>query len=107
MFNCLSHVLTSTWIQEKYLFLPILPFKENVFPLTRITLKGILICFSMLKSSLCGGYVNFGVFRLYGDMALDDALNTFVKMLLSVPQSDMLVSSFLCLFNLLNNLSKM
>ncbi|KAG8202061.1 hypothetical protein JTE90_010426 [Oedothorax gibbosus] len=44
----------------------------------------------MLKSSLVGGYVNFGVFRLYGDLALDDALSTFVKMLLSIPQSDML-----------------
>ncbi|GFW59359.1 exportin-7 [Trichonephila clavipes] len=51
---------------------------------------GISICFSMLKSALCGGYVNFGVFRWYGDVALDDALNTFVKMLLSIPQSDML-----------------
>lgn len=56
-------------------------------------LKGISICFSMLKFALCGGYVNFGVFRFYGDVALDDALNTFVKMLLSVPQSDLLVSS--------------
>lgn len=55
----------------------------------------------MLKSALCGGYVNFGVFRWYGDVALDDALNTFVKLLLSVPQSDMLVSVFLYLsFNL-------
>lgn len=48
----------------------------------------------MLKFALCGGYVNFGVFRFYGDVALDDALNTFVKMLLSVPQSDLLVSIF-------------
>lgn len=55
------------------------------------TLKGISICFSMLKSALCGGYVNFGVFRLYGDTALDDALSTFIKLLLSVPQSDLLV----------------
>ncbi|XP_071044353.1 exportin-7 isoform X2 [Parasteatoda tepidariorum] len=56
----------------------------------KMKLKGISICFSMLKSALCGGYVNFGVFRWYGDVALDDALNTFVKMLLSVPQSDLL-----------------
>lgn len=61
--------------------------KDQIYPLK---LKGISICFSMLKSALCGGYVNFGVFRLYGDSALDDALNTFVKMLLSVPQSDLL-----------------
>ena len=45
----------------------------------------------MLKAALCGSYVNFGVFRLYGDEALDNALNTFVKLLLSIPQSDLLV----------------
>ena len=45
----------------------------------------------MLKSALCGGYVNFGVFHLYGDTALDDALNIFIKLLLSIPQSDLLV----------------
>lgn len=38
-----------------------------------------------------GGYVNFGVFRLYGDTALDNALNIFVKLLLSIPQPDLLV----------------
>lgn len=51
----------------------------------------------MLKFALCGGYVNFGIFRFYGDVCLDDALNTFVKMLLSIPQSDLLVSLFVCL----------
>merc|ERR1719209_527644 len=44
----------------------------------------------MLKAALCGSYVNFGVFRLYGDEALDNALNTFVKLLLSIPQTDLL-----------------
>ena len=29
-------------------------------------------------------------FRLYGDEALDNALNTFVKLLLSIPQTDLL-----------------
>lgn len=57
-------------------------------------LKGISICFSMLKAALCGSYVNFGVFRLYGDEALDNALNIFVKLLLSIPQSDLLVSIY-------------
>ena len=95
--------------------------KEQMYPLK---LKGISICFSMLKAALCGSYVNFGVFRyelyplqltartvavvqytmlrvmyyfqfyprLYGDEALDNALNTFVKLLLSIPQTDLLVS---------------
>jgi len=61
--------------------------KEQMYPLK---LKGISICFSMLKAALCGSYVNFGVFRLYGDDALDNALNSFVKLLLSIPQSDLL-----------------
>jgi exportin-7 len=61
--------------------------KEQTYPLK---LKGISICFSMLKAALCGSYVNFGVFRLYGDETLDNALNIFVKLLLSIPQSDLL-----------------
>lgn len=65
-------------------------------------LKGISVCFSMLKAALCGSYVNFGVFRLYGDEALDNALNVFVKLLLSIPQSDLLVSLYsivhLCIY---------
>lgn len=65
--------------------------KDQIYPLK---LKGISICFSMLKAALCGSYVNFGVFRLYGDETLDNALNTFVKLLLSIPQSDLLVRSF-------------
>lgn len=64
--------------------------KESIY---QMKLKGVSICFSMLKSALCGGYVNFGVFRLYGDTALDDALNIFVKLLLSIPQADLLVSN--------------
>ena len=63
--------------------------KEQMYPMK---LKGISICFSMLKAALCGSYVNFGVFRLYGDDALDNALNSFVKLLLSIPQSDLLVT---------------
>ncbi|XP_076368513.1 ran-binding protein 16 isoform X1 [Tachypleus tridentatus] len=61
--------------------------RDKLYPLK---LKGISICFSMFKSALCGGYVNFGVFRLYGDSALDDALNAFIKLLLSISQSDLL-----------------
>uniref|UniRef100_A0A0E0NYA0 Importin N-terminal domain-containing protein n=1 Tax=Oryza rufipogon TaxID=4529 RepID=A0A0E0NYA0_ORYRU len=41
-------------------------------------------------SPLCGNYVNFGVFELYGDRALADALDISLKMSLSVPLSDIL-----------------
>ncbi|XP_035235887.1 exportin-7-like [Anguilla anguilla] len=61
--------------------------KDQVYALK---LKGISTCFSMLKAVLSGNYVNFGVFRLYGDDALDNALQTFIKLLLSIPQSDLL-----------------
>ena len=54
-------------------------------------LKGVLICFSILRSTLCGSFVNFGVMKLYGDTALDDALNVFVKLLLSLPLKNLLV----------------
>ena len=63
--------------------------KDQQYPLR---LKGIAVCFSMLRAALSGNYVNFGVFHLYGDSALDDALQTFVKLLLSISQHDLLVS---------------
>ena len=72
---------------ERILTIPDLS-KDQVYPMR---LKGISVCFSMIKSVLCGNYVNFGGFRLYGDETLDSALRTFVKLLLSVPHSDLLV----------------
>lgn len=58
-----------------------------------VKLKGVSVCFAMLKAVLSGNYVNFGVFRLYGDDALDNALQTFIKLLLSIPHSDLLVQT--------------
>lgn len=55
-------------------------------------LKGISICFNILKWSLSGGYVNFGVFQLYNDNCLDNALQIFVKLLLCFQQNDLNVS---------------
>ena len=54
--------------------------------------------FTFLKSAVwlhfqCQLIVYF-FFRLYGDDALDNALNSFVKLLLSIPQSDLLVSHY-------------
>ncbi|XP_065590543.1 ran-binding protein 17 [Cyrtonyx montezumae] len=61
--------------------------KDQIYPLK---LKGISICYSALKSALCGNYVSFGVFKLYGDDHFDSVLQAFVKMLLSVSHSDLL-----------------
>jgi exportin-7 len=60
---------------------------DKVYPLK---LKGMAICFNMLKAALCGNYVNFGVLRLYGDTALDKTLDMFVKLLVSVPLKSLL-----------------
>uniref|UniRef100_K7E3Z4 RAN binding protein 17 n=1 Tax=Monodelphis domestica TaxID=13616 RepID=K7E3Z4_MONDO len=61
--------------------------KDQIYPMK---LKGISICYSALKSALCGNYVSFGVFKLYGDDHFDNVLQAFVKMLLSVSHSDLL-----------------
>ncbi|XP_078494351.1 exportin-7-A isoform X2 [Ciona intestinalis] len=53
-------------------------------------LKGTSLCFSLLKNALSGGYVNFGVFRLYNDPTLEDALNVFVKLVMSVQSNHLL-----------------
>ncbi|XP_010251844.1 PREDICTED: exportin-7 isoform X2 [Nelumbo nucifera] len=52
--------------------------------------KGIWICLTILSRALAGNYVNFGVFELYGDRALADALDIALKMMLSIPLSDIL-----------------
>ncbi|CAL8462392.1 g1925 [Coccomyxa elongata] len=52
--------------------------------------KGIWICLELLKRGLAGNYVNFGVFELYGDPALKDALDVTMKMALSIPLVDIM-----------------
>ncbi|XP_062111897.1 uncharacterized protein LOC133823253 isoform X2 [Humulus lupulus] len=52
--------------------------------------KGIWICLTILTRALSGNYVNFGVFELYGDRALADALEISMKMILSIPFSEVL-----------------
>lgn len=41
-------------------------------------------------TALAGNYVNFGVFELYGDRALSDALDIALKLTLSIPLADIL-----------------
>ncbi|XP_051118324.1 uncharacterized protein LOC127242236 isoform X2 [Andrographis paniculata] len=52
--------------------------------------KGIWISLNILARALSGNYVNFGVFELYGDRALADALDIALKMTLSIPLADIL-----------------
>ncbi|KAJ3088714.1 Exportin 7, partial [Quaeritorhiza haematococci] len=53
--------------------------------------KGIMLCFNILRWSLVGKYVNFGVFGLYNDPALDNALNVCYQLILSLPLKDVMV----------------
>jgi exportin-7 len=52
--------------------------------------KGITICFNILENSLKGKYISFGIMKLYGDKALIEAINTYYKLMLSVPLTDMI-----------------
>ena len=81
------------FILLSYLYHQLISF---VFTLTQLIhhstrIKPILLCFSMLKAALAGGYVNFGVLRLYGDDALENALGMFIKLLGSIEQKDIMV----------------
>ncbi|KAK3034697.1 hypothetical protein RJ639_032458 [Escallonia herrerae] len=67
--------------------------------------KGIWIALTILTRALAGNYVNFGVFELYGDRALADALDIALKMTLSIPLADILAFRKVCrTFNFLSNL---
>jgi hypothetical protein len=52
--------------------------------------KGVWICLSMLARAMSGNYVNFGVFDLYGDRSLKDALDMALRMVLAVPLRDIM-----------------
>ena len=53
--------------------------------------KGIALALAMLSRALNGSYVNFGVFELYNDPALDLALDASIQMALSIPNKDVVV----------------
>lgn len=65
--------------------------RERLYPMR---LKGIAICFLILKNSLGGNYVNCGVFKLYGDDTLDSVLNIIAKLILTIEQRDLIVSNY-------------
>ncbi|KAJ6341135.1 hypothetical protein OIU78_009332 [Salix suchowensis] len=62
----------------------------NVADIYGYKYKGIWVCLTILSRALAGNYVNFGVFELYGDRALSDALDIALKMTLSIPLADIL-----------------
>lgn len=50
------------------------------------------VLFDVFRVSLSGRYVAFGVFRIYGDSALDSAFHTFSRILACIPVQDLLVT---------------
>lgn len=52
--------------------------------------KGIRLMLNVLTCALSGGYVNFGVFALYEDKALQNALDVSLQMCLQIPLNDIL-----------------
>lgn len=52
--------------------------------------KGIRLMLQTLTHALSGGYVNFGVFALYNDPCLQNALDVSLQMCLQIPQADVL-----------------
>jgi exportin-7 len=52
-------------------------------------LKGIGLCFKLLRSALCSNMANFGVFKLYNDKSLENAFETFVRLLTSISSSEL------------------
>merc|ERR1740139_1212789 len=52
--------------------------------------KSMALTLNVLNSALGGNYVCFGVFALYNDPALENALNISLKMVLSIPLDDVL-----------------
>ena len=52
--------------------------------------KGIRLMLNTLTNALCGNYVNFGVFSLYNDKALQSALDVSLQMCLQIPLTDVM-----------------
>ena len=51
--------------------------------------KGMSVLFTILARVLDGSYVNYGVFELYSDTSLSNALETALQLALSIPDTDL------------------
>jgi hypothetical protein len=50
-----------------------------------------MLYFNIMSVSLSGKYANFGVFKLYGDKALERVLDIFFQLMLAMPVEDVVV----------------
>jgi len=67
---------------------------ESRFSVTHYHLR-IYTCIRMVTNALSGNYINFGVFGLYGDPALNNALDMIIKLSLSIPLQELMVNILL------------
>jgi exportin-7 len=63
------------------------PVQQNIY-LEKY--KGIRLMLNVLTNALSGNYVNFGVFKLYNDPALQNALDVSLQICLQIPLTDIL-----------------
>jgi len=71
---------------SRLLVQPLLPNQE----LYRDRYRGVVLILEMLSHALGGEYVNFGVFGLYGDPCLADALDIAFRLSLGIPPQEIL-----------------
>jgi len=69
---------------------PEMAAKTQGFDVYRALYKGLWVCFTIFHRALAGNYVNFGVFALYGDPALSNAMEICFRMLMAVPLEEAL-----------------
>ncbi|KFD46784.1 hypothetical protein M513_12312, partial [Trichuris suis] len=75
--SCGSRLLPTTGIPPEHIY--------------HIRYKGMMLCSAMLRSIFTGNCINFGVFSLYGDSSIDDALRMFFEMALDIGRGQFLV----------------
>lgn len=56
----------------------------------RTMYKGTWVCLQTFSRALAGNYVNFGVFALYGDRALVDAMSICFRLMVTIPIDELL-----------------
>ena len=84
LFRCTSDVVCA--FGRRLLATP--PLTSNDPEVYKKRYKGLSLSLNVLNSALGGNYVCFGVFELYNDRALENALDVALQMTLSVPMDD-------------------
>jgi exportin-7 len=84
LFRCMSDVVCA--YGSRLLSTP--PVSSSDPQVYKKRYKGLSLALNVLNSALGGNYVCFGVFELYNDRALENALDVALRMALTVPLDD-------------------